>query len=166
MGSKSRIGIGYDIHPLTAGRKLVLGGVEIPFDRGLSGWSDGDVLIHAIIDAMLGAASLGDIGQHFPPGEPEYRGISSLVLLGRTREILAAHGYSIGNVDATVVAESPRLAPHIPGMRQNLSRVLGVPTGRVSVKASTNNGIGEIGKNEAICAYAVVMLEGGDHEAI
>ena len=120
-----RIGIGYDVHPLVKGRKLVLGGVAIPYAKGLEGWSDADVLTHAVMDALLGAAALGDIGQHFPPGQKEYKDISSLVLLDKVVEKLEEGGYRVGNIDATVVAEKPRLSEYIDDMRQNLSHVLG-----------------------------------------
>ena len=155
-----RIGIGYDVHPLVAGRKLVLGGVEIPFSKGLEGWSDADVLTHAVMEALLGAAALGDIGQHFPPGQPEYEGISSLVLLDQVVEKLEWEGYRVGNVDATVVAEKPRLREYIDDMRQTLCQVLGVNIDKVSVKASTNNGLGFIGQEKGIAAYAVALIEG------
>lgn len=154
-----RIGIGYDVHPLVAGRKLVLGGVEIPHPKGLDGWSDADALTHAVIDALLGAAALGDIGQHFPPGQPEYEGISSLVLLEEVVEKLEEKGCRVGNIDATVVAEKPRLREYIDDMRHNLSHVLGIDMDRVSVKASTHNGLGFIGNEEGIAVYAVAMIE-------
>ncbi|MBI2979355.1 MAG: 2-C-methyl-D-erythritol 2,4-cyclodiphosphate synthase [Chloroflexi bacterium] len=154
-----RVGIGYDVHPLMAGRRLVLGGVEIPFSRGLSGWSDADVLTHAIIDALLGAASLGDIGRHFPPGEPEYKDISSLVLLKRVKDKLAENGWVIGNIDATVVAERPRLSDFVEPMRQQLSRTLGIAPGQVSIKASTSAGLGFTGRGEGIATYAVATVE-------
>jgi len=157
-----RAGIGYDIHPLKPGRKLVLGGVNIPFDKGLDGWSDADVLTHAVIDALLGAAALGDIGSHFPPGKQKYKGISSLSLLKEVKEKLAVGGWAVVNIDAAVIAEQPRLGDYINGMRQELSRTLGINVDRVSVKASTGNGVGEIGKGEGIAAYAVAMIEGSD----
>src|SRR4030043_67052 len=122
--AKMRVGIGYDVHALTTGRRLVLGGVEIPFDKGLSGWSDADALTHAIIDALLGAAALGDIGSHFPPNEPEYKNISSLVLLDKTKDKLRENGWLIGNIDATIVAEQPKLIGFIDRMRQQLSQTL------------------------------------------
>jgi len=159
-----RIGIGYDIHPLVIGRKLVLGGVEIPFNKGLEGWSDADVLTHAVIDALLGAAALGDIGQHFPPGESEYAGISSLVLLEQVAEKLEESGCKVVNIDATVIAERPRLREYIDDMRHNLSHVLGVGMENINIKASTNNGIGDIGRGEGIAAMAVVLIEGGKDE--
>jgi 2-C-methyl-D-erythritol 2,4-cyclodiphosphate synthase len=159
MTDNRRIGIGYDAHPLVPGRKLVLGGAEIPFNKGLEGWSDADALTHAVIDALLGAAALGDIGQHFPPGGPEYGGISSLVLLEQVVEKLEERGYKVVNIDATVVAEKPRLRQYIDDMRYNLSHVLGVGVDRVGVKASTNNGLGFIGNGEGIAAIAVAMIE-------
>ena len=154
-----RVGIGYDVHPLAEGRRLVLGGIEIPFDRGLSGWSDADVLTHAVIDALLGAAALGDIGRHFPPGEPEYKDISSLVLLKKIRGKLAENSWRVINIDATVIAESPRLSDYIDRMRQQLSKTLGIDVGEVSVKASSSNGLGFIGSSEGITAYAVALVE-------
>jgi 2-C-methyl-D-erythritol 2,4-cyclodiphosphate synthase len=164
MKDNARIGIGYDAHPLVPGRKLVLGGAEIPFGKGLEGWSDADVLIHAVMDALLGAASLGDIGQHFPPGEPEYVNISSLVLLDKVAEKLEERGWRVVNIDATVVAEKPRLREYIDDMRHALSHVLGIDMDNVSVKASTNNGLGAIGNGEGIAAYAVALIEGGQDE--
>ena len=160
MEGKMRVGIGYDVHPLTAGRRLVLGGIDIPFAKGLSGWSDADVLTHAIIDALLGAAALGDIGSHFPPGEPQYKDISSLTLLKEVRGKLEEHGWQISNVDATVIAESPPLRDFIDQMRQKLSQTLGIATSQVSVKASTANGLGFVGRGEGIAACAVVMIAG------
>ncbi len=154
------------MHPLVAGRKLVLGGVEIPFGKGLEGWSDADALTHAVIDALLGAAGLGDIGQHFPSGEAEYEGISSLILLDKVIEKLEEQGWRVGNIDAIVVAEKPRLSEYIDDMRQTLSQVLGTDIGKISVKASTNNGLGFIGRGEGIAAYAVAMIEGGQDEGI
>jgi 2-C-methyl-D-erythritol 2,4-cyclodiphosphate synthase len=154
-----RIGIGYDVHPLVEGRKLILGGVEIPHAKGLEGWSDADVLTHAVMDAMLGAAALGDIGMHFPPGQAAYEGISSIVLLGEVVEKLEERGYRVGNIDATVVAEKPRLREYIDDMRQNLSQVLGIGIDCVSVKASTANGLGAVGREEGIAVYAVAMIE-------
>ena len=154
-----RVGIGYDVHPLMSGRRLVLGGVEIPFDQGLGGWSDADVLVHAIIDALLGAAALGDIGRHFPADEPEYRDISSLILLGRTRDKLKESGWRVGNIDATIVAEQPKLLDYIDHMCQNISQTLGIAINQVSVKASTSEGLGFTGRGEGIAAWAVALLE-------
>jgi len=137
----------------------VLGGIDIPFDKGLSGWSDADVLTHAIMDALLGAAALGDIGNHFPPGEPQYKDISSLVLLERVRDELAEQGWRVNNVDATIVAEQPKLRDFIYGMRHQLSQTLGIALSQVSVKASTSNGLGFVGREEGMVAYAVALLE-------
>ena len=159
-----RAGIGYDVHPFALGRRLVLGGVEIPFDKGLSGWSDADVLTHAVIDALLGAAALGDIGSHFPPGDPKYQDISSLVLLERVGNELTENGWQIENIDATVVAEQPRLSPHIDEIRRKLSQTLGVPLDKVSVKAKTSGGLDSIGRGEGIAAYATALLKGGENE--
>jgi 2-C-methyl-D-erythritol 2,4-cyclodiphosphate synthase len=164
MKDNRRIGIGYDAHPLVPGQKLVLGGTEIPYNKGLEGWSDADVLTHAVIDALLGAAALGDIGQHFPSNEPEYENISSLVLLDKVREKLEERGYRVVNIDATVVAEKPRLREYIDDMRHNLSHVLDVAMDKVSVKASTNNGLGFIGEGEGIAAIAIALIEGGKDE--
>ena len=166
MNNKVRAGIGYDVHPLVPGRKLVLGGIDIPFDKGLSGWSDADALSHAIIDALLGAAALGDIGSHFPPGDPQYKDISSLVLLERVRKKLAENGWQVVNIDATVLAESPRLRDFIDRMRQQLSQTLGINISQVSVKASTSAGLGFIGRGEGIAAYAVALIEGGKDEGL
>jgi 2-C-methyl-D-erythritol 2,4-cyclodiphosphate synthase len=160
MATKLRVGIGYDVHPLVKKRKLVIGGVEIPFNKGLDGWSDADVLTHAIMDALLGAAALGDIGGYFPPGEAKYKDISSLVLLKEVGEKLAAGGWRIANIDATIVAEEPRLADFISKIRQNLSQTLGIELERVSVKASTANGLGCIGKGKWMEAQAVALIEG------
>jgi 2-C-methyl-D-erythritol 2,4-cyclodiphosphate synthase len=151
-----RVGIGFDSHPLVAGRKLVLGGVEIPYTKGLDGWSDADALSHAVIDALLGAAALGDIGVYFPPGDKSYKDISSLILLGKVKGMLAAKGWRVGNIDATVVAEKPRLREHIEKMREKLSRALGIDISQVSVKASTANGLGAIGRRR--------LCGGGDRE--
>ena len=155
-----RVGIGYDVHPLTSGRRLVLGGIDIPFAQGLSGWSDADVLSHAIIDALLGAAALGDIGSHFPPGEPQYKDISSLALLERTRDKLKENGWQIVNVDATIVAEKPKLEDFIYQMRQQVSQTLGIAPSQVSVKASTSAQLGSIGRGEGMAACAVALIEG------
>jgi 2-C-methyl-D-erythritol 2,4-cyclodiphosphate synthase len=158
--SKLRVGTGYDMHLLVKKRKLILGGVEIAFYKGLDGWSDADVLTHAIIDALLGAAALGDIGRHFPSGEAQYKDISSLTLLKTTRDKLAAQGWQIVNIDATIVAEEPRLAGFIEKMRRNLSQALGIEVGRVSVKASTANGVGCLGKGKWMEAQAAALIEG------
>jgi len=154
-----RIGFGYDVHRLVAQRALILGGVTIPSEKGLLGHSDADVLIHAICDALLGAAALGDIGQHFPDSDPVYKDISSLKLLGFVAELLRRDGFTIENVDTTVVTESPKLAPYIPSMEQNIARVLHVDTSRVSVKATTNEGLGFPGEGLGIVAYAVALID-------
>ena len=159
MNTKLRVGIGYDAHPLVKGRQLVLGGVKIPYEKGLDGWSDADVLTHALIDALLGAAALGDIGRHFPPGDAEYKDISSLVLLAEVAVTLKERGFEATNIDITVVAEKPRLSEYIGDMRKNLSRVLGIDIDQVSVKASTNNTLGDIGKGKGIAAYVVALVE-------
>ncbi len=161
MKSKIRVGLGFDVHPLVPGRRLVLGGVEIPFSKGLSGWSDGDVLTHAIIDALLGAANLGDIGQHFPPGEPEYQNISSLVLLARVRDELKEKGWSISNIDANIIAEKPKLRDFIEQIRRELSQTLAVTPGKVSIKAKSTNELGPIGHGEGIVAQVIALIEGG-----
>ncbi len=161
-----RVGIGYDVHPLVTGRKLVLGGIELPFERGLSGWSDADALTHAIIDALFGAAALGDIGSHFPPGDPRCKDISSLVLLARTADELSQKGWKIVNVDATVVAERPRLRDFIDRMREQLSQTMGISISRVSVKASTSEKLGFAGRGEGIAVYAVALIEGDKNEDI
>jgi 2-C-methyl-D-erythritol 2,4-cyclodiphosphate synthase len=154
-----QFGIGFDIHPLVAGRKLVLGGVEIPFDRGLDGWSDADVLTHAVIDALLGAAAMGDIGMHFPPGKPEYQNVSSLKLLAEIKVKMAAGGWKINNIDATVIAEKPHLREYIDTMRERLQQTLGIPIGQVSVKASTANRVGALGNEEGIAAMAIASIQ-------
>lgn len=154
-----RIGTGYDVHPLIPGRKLVLGGVTIPFDKGLDGWSDADVLTHAVMDALLGAAALADIGYHFPPGGDEFKGASSLTLLKKVIEKLAEKGYTVGNIDVTVVAERPRLREYVDDMRQALSRAIDIDVEKVSVKASTSNGLGFIGSGQGIAAYAVALIQ-------
>ena len=154
-----RIGQGYDVHALAAGRKLVIGGVTIAHDMGLAGHSDADVLLHAICDALLGAAGLGDIGAHFPDGDPQYSDIDSRVLLREVARKLAARQLRVGNIDATVVAEAPRLAPHIPRMIGNIAADLGVAPARVSVKATTTERLGYIGRGEGIAAMAVALLE-------
>jgi 2-C-methyl-D-erythritol 2,4-cyclodiphosphate synthase len=164
MESKLRIGIGYDIHPLVKKRRLVLGGVVIPFNKGLSGWSDADVLTHAVIDALLGAAALGDIGSHFPPGEAEYKEISSLVLLEEVKDKLTAEGWRINNIDATVITEQPKLAEFISQMRRSLSQTLGIEVGQVSVKASTSAKLGFIGRGEGIATRAVALIESNSNE--
>lgn len=153
-----RIGFGYDAHKLVKGRKLFVGGVEIPHPAGLLGWSDGDVLLHAVIDALIGAIGEGDIGSHFPPGDKKFKGISSLKLLETIKKLLRERGYSIVNIDSTVVAEEPRLAPHIEKIRKNISNTLGVKKEKINVKAKTEEGMGFTGSKEGISAYAVCLL--------
>ena len=153
-----RAGIGYDVHRCDEARDLVLGGVDLPHEIGLAGHSDADVLLHAIIDALLGAAGVGDIGQHFPPVDPQWKDASSLDLLGRALVIVRDAGFEVGNVDATVIAEVPRLAPHIPAMRERIAAALGVDAGRVSVKATTHEGLGALGRGEGIAAMAVAVV--------
>jgi len=156
-----RVGIGYDVHPLIQGRRLVLGGVDIPFNKGLNGWSDADVLTHAIIDALFGAAALGDIGRHFPPGEPEYKDISSLVLLERAKGKLEENGWLVTNIDATIVAEQPKLSDFIDRIRQQLSQTLGITLSQVSVKASTSAQLGFVGRGEGMATWAIALVEEG-----
>ncbi|ABI69649.1 2-C-methyl-D-erythritol 2,4-cyclodiphosphate synthase [Syntrophomonas wolfei] len=154
-----RVGYGYDVHRLQEGRRLVLGGVEIPHMQGLLGHSDADVLLHAICDALLGAAALGDIGQHFPDSDSQYKDINSLLLLKEVAGILQRAGWRVINVDSTVVAQEPRLAPHIKQMRQNIARVLAIESEQVSVKATTTEGLGFAGRQQGISAHAVVLIE-------
>ena len=153
-----RVGIGYDIHRFQEGRRLLLGGVEIEGEEGLGGHSDADVLLHAITDALLGAAGLSDIGHYFPPEDPTLAGADSRELLARTVQMIGPLGYAVGNVDATVIAERPRLAPHIKAMRQRIAETLEIDESRVSVKATTNEGLGDIGRGEGIAALAVALL--------
>ena len=147
------------MHRLVPGRKLILGGVEIPHALGLLGHSDADVVTHALMDALLGAAALGDIGQHFPDKDPSYAGISSLVLLGKVMDLLHQAGWRVENADMTILAQQPKLMPHIPQMRQNLSRAMGVPVSAISVKATTEEGLGFTGREQGIAAHSVVLLE-------
>ncbi len=154
-----RVGFGYDVHKLTEGRRLVLGGVEVPYGKGLLGHSDADVLVHAIIDALLGAAALGDLGSHFPPADPQYKDISSLELLRRIRELLKRKGYKISNIDSTVVCQEPRLSDNIPEMVENISGTLDLEAGRVNIKATTEEGMGFTGSGSGVSAYAVALLE-------
>ena len=153
-----RVGHGYDVHRLTEGRKLILGGVDIPWEKGLLGHSDADVLTHALMDALLGAAGLGDIGRHFPDTDPAYRGADSLGLLARVAGLLGERGWSVGNVDATILAQRPKLAPHIPQMAENLAKAMGVPPDRVNVKATTEEGLGFTGSGEGMAAHAVALI--------
>ena len=155
----TRFGMGYDVHRLTEGRRLILGGVEIPHALGLLGHSDADVLLHALSDALLGAAALGDIGQHFPDTDPTYEGTDSLVLLARVMELLGEKGYIVGNADCTIVAQRPKLKDYLPEMQENIARTLGVTLGDVNVKATTEERLGFTGREEGIAAYAVVGIE-------
>lgn len=153
-----RIGQGYDVHRLVAERPLILGGIEIPYEKGLLGHSDADVLLHAISDALLGAAALGDIGAHFPDSDPAYRGADSAELLRAVGDLIRTAGYEIGNIDSTVVCQAPKLAPHIASMRARIAEVLALPVGAVSVKASTEEHMGFTGRGEGIAAHAVCLL--------
>lgn len=154
-----RIGHGYDVHRLVEGRKLILGGVEIPFEKGLLGHSDADVLLHALMDAMLGAAALGDIGRHFPDKDPAYAGIDSAVLLSRVMELLREKQYSVVNLDCTILAQRPKLMPYIPKMIEKIASVLEIPIDCVSIKATTEEGLGFTGEGLGIAAHAVVLLD-------
>ncbi|MCC7370613.1 MAG: 2-C-methyl-D-erythritol 2,4-cyclodiphosphate synthase [Chloroflexi bacterium] len=153
-----RVGTGLDVHALAAGRRLVLGGVEIPHTHGLAGHSDGDALVHAVVDALLGAANRGDIGQWFPSSDQRWAGADSIEMLRTVAQTLAAEGWSIGNVDATVIAQRPRIGPHIAAMRERLADALGVPADAVSVKATTTDHLGALGRAEGIAAQAVALL--------
>jgi 2-C-methyl-D-erythritol 2,4-cyclodiphosphate synthase len=155
----SRIGFGFDVHKLAEGRKLILGGVEIPFEKGLLGHSDADVLLHAICDALLGAAALGDIGKHFPDTDDRYKGISSLELLSHVGKLLKQNGYTIGNIDSTLVLEKPKIAPYSDAMKKNIAAALGLAEEKVSIKATTNEGMGFIGVGEGAVAYAVTSID-------
>ena len=155
----TRFGMGYDVHRLVEGRKLILGGVDVPFEKGLLGHSDADVLLHAVSDALLGAAALGDIGRHFPDTDPAYKGADSRKLLAHVRDLLTEHGYAIGNVDATIVAQRPKLMSFIPQMTKNIAETLGVELDQVNVKATTEEKLGFTGSGEGISAYAVVGIE-------
>lgn len=157
-----RVGIGYDIHRLKAGRQLWLGGVQIPFELGLEGHSDADVILHALMDALLGAAALGDIGQRFPPSDPAFKDVSSALLLRRVVEMLDTRGYRVGNVDVSVVAELPKLSPYVDDMRAKLANLLLVSKEDVSVKATTNEGLGPEGRGEGISAHAICTLQDGE----
>ncbi len=155
----NRVGIGYDVHPFAAGRVLVLGGVEIPDTDGLDGHSDADVLSHAIADALLGAAGQADIGHHFPNTDESIRGISSQEILRRTAEIISADGWTIGNIDATLIAEKPKISPYLASMKSQLAQSLGLETGQIGIKATTNERMGFVGRREGIAAMAVAILE-------
>ena len=154
-----RIGHGYDVHRLVEGRKCIIGGVDIPYEKGLLGHSDADVLLHAIMDAVLGAMAAGDIGKLFPDNDPTYKGADSLVLTRRVADVMAEKGYRLGNLDATVIAQAPKLAPHISDMRENIAAAFGVDVDRISVKATTEEKLGFTGSGEGIAAHAVCLLE-------
>src|SRR6266481_4027981 len=156
----TRAGIGYDLHRLAEGRKLILGGIELPFPKGPVGHSDGDALAHALCDALLGAAGLGDIGTHFPDTDPKWKNVSSLRFLERVRELLVEQRLRIAHIDAIVITEKPKLGPHFPAMREALAKSLGIPTSASNLKAKTNEGVDAIGHGEAIAAQAIVTLEG------
>ena len=153
-----RIGMGYDVHRLVEDRALIIGGVEIPYEKGLLGHSDADVLLHAIMDALLGAAAMGDIGKHFPDTDPEYKGISSLVLMEKVGELLRENGFIIENIDATIIAQAPKMRPYIDSMRENIARVLEVDVSCVNVNATTEEGLGFTGAGEGISSQAICML--------
>ena len=153
-----RVGMGYDVHRLVPERDLIIGGVKIPYEKGLLGHSDADVLLHAIMDALLGAAALGDIGKHFPDNDPAYKGADSLMLLGRVGEILSEEGYVIENIDSTIIAQKPKMATHIEQMRRNIADTLGLDISRVNVKATTEEGLGFTGTGEGISAQAVALI--------
>lgn len=153
-----RVGMGYDVHKLTEGRDLILGGVKIPWEKGLLGHSDADVLVHAVMDALLGAAALGDIGQHFPDTDPAYKGISSLKLLEQVTALLAKEGYEVGNIDATIIAQKPKMAPHIQEMRVNMAKAMGIQEHQLNIKATTEEGLGFTGRGEGIASQAVCLL--------
>ena len=154
-----RVGMGYDVHRLVEDRDLIMGGVKIPYEKGLLGHSDADVMLHAVMDALLGAAALGDIGRHFPDTDPAYKGISSLKLLEKVGQMLLEHGYVIGNIDATIIAQRPKMAPHIPQMRANMAAALQISERQISVKATTEEGLGFTGSGEGISAQAICLLE-------
>ena len=156
----TRAGIGYDLHRLAVGRKLILGGIEVPFEKRSVGHSDGDVLSHAICDALLGAAGLGDIGTHFPDTDLRWKGVSSLVFLEHVRGLIAGRSLRIAHLDAVVITEKPKLGPHFPAMREALAKALGIEPAQINLKAKTNEGVGEIGRGEAIAAHAIATLEG------
>ena len=153
-----RIGTGYDVHKLAEGRKLIIGGVEIPYEKGLLGHSDADVLVHAVMDALLGAAALGDIGKHLPDSDPKYKGADSLMLMREVRRILSENGFEVGNVDATIIAQAPKMSPHIDTMRRNIADALGIDVSQVSVKATTEERLGFTGRGEGISAQAVALI--------
>ena len=153
-----RIGMGYDVHRYAQDRKMILGGVEIPYELGLLGHSDADVLVHAVMDALLGAAALGDIGQHFPDTDPRYKGISSILLLEHVGRLMKENGYQIGNIDATIIAQRPKLAAYRPRMAENIAKALGIEVNQVSVKATTEEGLGFTGRMEGMAAQAIALV--------
>ena len=153
-----RVGMGYDVHKLVTGRKLILGGVEIQHDLGLLGHSDADVLLHAIKDAILGAAALGDIGRHFPDTDEAYKGISSMVLLSKVKDLILKEGYKVNNIDATIAAQQPKIAPYIQQMNINIANTLGIDVSRINVKATTTEGLGFVGNKEGMSAYAIASI--------
>lgn len=155
-----RVGMGYDVHKLAEGRELIIGGVTIPYEMGLLGHSDADVLLHAIMDALLGAAALGDIGKHFPDTDPAYLGASSIELLKSVGELLKKNKYAIGNIDATIIAQRPKMLPHIPAMRENVAKALGVLVDQINIKATTEEGLGFTGEGAGISAQAICLLNG------
>ncbi len=154
-----RVGMGYDVHKLVEGRKLIIGGVEIPHELGLLGHSDADVLLHAIMDALLGAAALGDIGKHFPDTDDKYKGISSMELLKHVGNLLEENCYVVGNIDATVIAQAPKMLPHIPKMRENIASMLGIDVNQVNIKATTEEGLGFTGNKQGISSQAICLIE-------
>jgi 2-C-methyl-D-erythritol 2,4-cyclodiphosphate synthase len=156
---KLRIGTGFDCHPVVSGRGLILGGVDIPYGKGLSGWSDADVVVHAMIDALCGAANLSDIGTLFPSQEAQYKNVSSLLLLGKTNELLKTKGFRIVNIDVTIIAQSPKLSLFIPEMRIRIGQVLGIDSTQITIKATTTNGLGFIGREEGIAAQSVALIQ-------
>lgn len=155
----TRSGLGYDLHRLEPGRKLIIGGIEVPFEKGPVGHSDGDVLCHALCDALLGATALGDIGAHFPDTDPKWKGASSLLFLEHARKLLEARGFGIVHIDAVVICERPKLGPHFPAMRGAIAKALGVGVDRISLKAKTNEGVGEIGRGEAVACHAIATVQ-------
>lgn len=153
-----RIGLGYDVHKLVTDRKLILGGVEIPYEYGLLGHSDADVLLHAIMDSLLGASALGDIGKHFPDTDPKYKGISSIALLKEVGKLLYENGYKISNIDSTIIAQKPKMAPHIPLMRKNIANALNIDVNQINVKATTEEGLGFTGEGLGISSQSICLL--------
>jgi 2-C-methyl-D-erythritol 4-phosphate cytidylyltransferase/2-C-methyl-D-erythritol 2,4-cyclodiphosphate synthase len=154
-----RVGIGFDAHPFAAGRALRLGGVEVPHDAGLEGHSDGDALLHALTDAILGAAGLGSIGDHFPPSDPQWKGADSAIFLGKARDLAAGAGWTVANVDAVVIAEAPKIAPHVARIRERIAEILGVPAGAIGVRGTSSNGLGFTGRRDGLAVMAVALLE-------